>query len=129
MICNIENCVNTNIAAKGLCWKHYRRFLKTGDTRDPFPNKGKLCKVENCLRDAKAKGMCFKHYSKIKKYKNPKDGRTNKTNKRVSCSITGCELPCKCKHLCANHYSNYRYYKRKFVVQNVKDYFKLKEMT
>lgn len=128
MICSVKNCDNTNLAAKGLCWKHYRRALKTGDTCDPFPNKGKSCSVENCIRDAKAKGLCFMHYSKMKRYQKSSEYRTYENNKLISCCVSGCELPCKCKHLCANHYGNYSYYKRKLVVQDVNDYLKFKEM-
>lgn len=29
--CTIEGCLNTNIAARGWCWKHWRRWRRHGD--------------------------------------------------------------------------------------------------
>lgn len=33
--CSIDGCDGTNIAAKGWCWKHYRRWLRHGDPEHP----------------------------------------------------------------------------------------------
>ena len=130
-VCEIEGCENTNIAAKGLCWKHYRRMLRHDNTDDPdYVNSGKTCIIEGCDESAKLEGMCRKHYSRLKRNGNPtlltreenyKDGDT--------CLINGCNERPRSHRLCHNHYHSYRYHVRKGNLDNVDEYVKRKNET
>lgn len=33
MSCSIDECQSPDYAARGMCWKHYRRWLRHGDPR------------------------------------------------------------------------------------------------
>jgi len=57
----------------------------------------KICKVENCKRDAKARGYCPSHY--LTRY-----------NKKKKCSIDGCKKGHYAKGLCNSHYYLTYYY-------------------
>ena len=61
-ICKIKLC-SSNARARGLCYKHYQRLIKTGTT-DPKPDrKGQPCTVDDCDKPIFCKGMCKTHYT------------------------------------------------------------------
>lgn len=62
--CSVEGC-NGKSHARGLCQKHYRKFMRWGD---PTHNENKpfLCSVEGCTRKARTRGLCKLHYYRLK---------------------------------------------------------------
>lgn len=78
--CREPECDTTDVIAKGLCWKHYRRQLRHGDTstvlswkRNPL-GVTRLCSEPGCDLVHHAKGFCSKHYYEMKKRRNEGDG-------------------------------------------------------
>lgn len=60
--CDIDNC-EAQTQARGMCDKHYRRWLKTGTT-DPKPT---ICTVEGCEQKIRCRAMCDMHYRRLKR--------------------------------------------------------------
>lgn len=51
LACRIQNCGQKNIAAKGLCWRHYGRLLRTGSTDAP--------ECSSCGKRCHKAGLCY----------------------------------------------------------------------
>lgn len=71
--CSVDGC-DIPIVGRGLCEKHYRRFMKYGDpqiTSRLAPGTHIKCSVEGCDRPHLSLGFCNKHYSRFKKYGDP----------------------------------------------------------
>ncbi|WP_287868603.1 HNH endonuclease [Aeromonas sp.] len=64
-ICSIDGCEN-KIKCKGLCSKHYQRFIKHGDA-EAFKSKRFFgCLVPGCNGKHRSKGYCMKHYHRLR---------------------------------------------------------------
>ena len=62
--CTVHKCCNPAIA-KGLCGKHYQRFLRTGKTEVQSSraiNHRRFCAVWGCNEPARCRQMCQGHY-------------------------------------------------------------------
>ena len=62
--CTVENCSGFAVS-KGLCAKHYQRFLRTGTTNlesTRSQNMGLQCAIRGCSEPARTKRMCTMHY-------------------------------------------------------------------
>ncbi len=64
--CIVEECDKQPTAARGWCWKHYKRWYTTGDpTRTlRLSYDGVSCAVEECDRQAAARNWCDMHYTR-----------------------------------------------------------------
>ena len=71
-LCSLEAC-NTKHYAKGLCRKHYVRFLRRGTTQ--LPSKVYVCVIDGCDKPFMAKGMCSMHYARAARCTEPGCGR------------------------------------------------------
>ncbi len=99
-------------AARGLCWQHYRRELRHGNTDDPnYINSGKICNVEGCEKDAHNKGLCQMHLQRYNKYGDVHHVSNMRGKMDPVCRINGCEKSTTAQNLCASHYTNYKYHK------------------
>jgi hypothetical protein len=80
IVCSVEDCDRTNIAARGYCRKHYLRFWRHGDptvvlrVRDNGPPS---CHPD---RPYHAKGLCQPCYRALWEQENPE--RTREGNRR-----------------------------------------------
>lgn len=128
-ICEIDGCENTNIAAYGLCWKHYQRARRhNGDVSDPeYVNSGKQCSAPECTEQASNRGLCTKHYVRWMKHGNISTTLRPPSYNGHVCMMRGCEERPRSEQLCHNHYYNYRYHYRKGRYKNVQEY--VNEMT
>jgi hypothetical protein len=112
------------IQARGLCFKHYKRWERhDGNTSDPdYVNKGKGCKIEGCNNDAAYGGICHKHYLRKRKYGDPNAFLSATYEKDEKCLVVGCDHSPRAEFLCHNHYCNYMYHKRLGHLQDVAQY-------
>lgn len=60
--CSVDRCENPT-KARGLCNKHYQRWLRHGDatTRIRYNNSGQ-CKIRGCTAPARSRQLCQAHY-------------------------------------------------------------------
>lgn len=63
--CKIDGC-NIPVKTRGMCQKHYTRWMRTGvaETTTQNENKGKMCIICG-KREAVSKGMCRNHYKQL----------------------------------------------------------------
>lgn len=128
MKCNIQGCDNTNIAARGMCHKHYARQRRHGNTDDPeYINKGKICSVPDCNIEAHTRGLCIKHHVR---WLNHQD--VHMTLKPASyeghvCIIRGCDERVRGEQLCNKHLYNYKYHLKKGNLENIQQYVQFRE--
>lgn len=88
-------------AAKGLCDKHYRRFLKHGDAEHVTVHTPSWCYADGCDKFSKSKGLCDKHYRRQVKHGDP-----NWEPPALSsiCSADNCDKKRVAKGFCSKHY-------------------------
>jgi len=60
--CKVESCERES-RREGLCYPHYKRFIRTGTT-ELYTRK---CSVDGCEEKHGSKGFCWKHYYKLKR--------------------------------------------------------------
>lgn len=127
--CKINGCENTNIAAYGMCWKHYARERRRGTTDDPEYINDKPCSVAGCSETARSQGMCHRHFMRYDRYGDPSVlFKRSKYHPPLPCVMKGCEEPQKSRDLCHKHYYNFLYHKKKGNVEdNIYEYVKFKE--
>ena len=69
--CHVEKCEG-NYRSRGMCNKHYRRYLKHGNVhtvRKPrSPETKKKCSMAGCLTNMVALGFCRMHYTRFRKH-------------------------------------------------------------
>lgn len=66
-ICSIAGCNSTNLAARGWCRKHYRRWQRHGDpltTQQPTRGLYPICTIEDCTKPASRRTWCEMHYER-----------------------------------------------------------------
>jgi|SRR5699024_9507411 len=73
--CSVELCENTNIAAKGMCRKHYRQDLAARSPR---------CSVDGCDNQSIARKMCTSHYWYLTQYGSEHEPKRNFSNPEES---------------------------------------------
>lgn len=122
------------IAARGMCWMHYQRWRRYGNTDAPvYINSGQLCSVDGCESDAKQEGLCYKHLRRIEKYgdphtlKDPSDYEERLPYVKDQCVVPDCDEKLEAKELCYSHYQNYRYHVRRGNVDSIFDYLRLRK--
>ena len=103
-ICSVEGCDKKPVA-KGLCYTHYGRMLRTGSTE--LKNRS-VCKF--CGGEVHHKQMCEHHY--------------NLWLEARVCNIEGCEKRTSAKGLCSYHYSKSRK-KSEVLNDDAKKYYEL----
>ena len=70
-VCTMQECSN-NVVGRGLCNKHYKRFLKYGDPNITKINRGiDICTYDKCEKKYYGLGYCSMHYERFKKYGDP----------------------------------------------------------
>lgn len=75
--CEVAGCngvTGVKGTARGLCDKHYTRFMKFGDVSVSLvdrENKAEICSVDGCAKPRVSKGYCVAHWSKFNKYGDP----------------------------------------------------------
>ncbi len=110
--CTIDGCENEAKAARGLCWKHYRRELRHGNTDDPdYVNSGKICSVEGCEKEAHGKRLCQVHLQRFNKYGDVHHVENLRGQMDPICRIDGCNEETVAHHLCNKHHLNFRYHR------------------
>ena len=77
--CFVADCT-ARVKARGLCSRHYQRFLKTGDPTGVRPARwdGYLvprCSVESCDALSHAGGRCSAHAGRARRHGDPEGGR------------------------------------------------------
>lgn len=68
-LCTVEGCENPT-DTRGMCSKHYRRWLRNGTTdlrRQPRDK----CSVDGCNRKHEARGLCQSHYKRWQRHHDP----------------------------------------------------------
>ena len=70
--CSADGCTNA-VKARGLCSRHYRRYMKYGTPHEPDRRlkEKKKCSIDGCDRWAKARGLCSAHWSRWKRWGDP----------------------------------------------------------
>ncbi|MEC2463828.1 hypothetical protein P9X10_02775 [Bacillus cereus] len=99
-VCKVEDCTNHKIVARGLCSKHYTRFMRHGTCElvtEINSVKGKLCEIDGCSQSQKSKGYCDYHYFKLWQKKKTK-----------VCKVDGCNTKEYTMGYCQKHYSHKR---------------------
>jgi hypothetical protein len=69
------------------------------------PNKGRICQVEGCEKDAIAREYCKYHHAKALTH-----GIIEPIKGWVKCSVDGCETGCRTRGYCSRHYTQIRLY-------------------
>ena len=120
--CIIDGCEKEANAAKGLCWMHYRRDLRHGNTDDPeYINSGNVCSVEGCEKDAQTRGLCTTHLGRHYKHGDVNHIENLRGQMDPECRIDGCTGTTIAHNLCNKHLTNFRYH-RGVKVTDVDDY-------
>lgn len=70
-VCQIKECYNKH-HSKGMCQKHYARFLRTGTIGETEKVK-RICGIEGCEKTVTANGLCMNHYKKEWRIKHGKN--------------------------------------------------------
>jgi hypothetical protein len=124
-ICSIDGC-NGEAKGKGMCWKHYARSRRQGNTDDPnYINSGKTCFLKDCNGKAIAEGMCRKHRYRLLEHGNPHELVRTKTIKGDICLVTGCEDTVRSSVFCNKHYCNYHYHLKRKNISTIPEYLEL----
>ena len=70
-VCSVVNCEKKS-RCKAYCFKHYQRFIKTGDPlKTPTGRehgKRSICMVKGCNGNVEGQGYCIKHYKQVKRH-------------------------------------------------------------
>lgn len=96
MKCKVSGCMNESYC-RGMCKKHYSRFIRTGSTDD---REKKLCSVEGCECKVLAKGYCRKHYDMVRRF-----GEIKQVEHNTICKV--CGEKARSKGFCKRHYADY----------------------
>ncbi|MCC2280958.1 hypothetical protein LKL35_37230 [Streptomyces sp. ET3-23] len=74
--CEVDDCPNTKIKAKGLCPRHYYQQYRTGRTTPGPQTYGRTaCTVPGCGRPHRAKGYCTRCYERhVRKRRHARNG-------------------------------------------------------
>lgn len=124
-ICSIDGCKG-KVAGRGMCWKHYARSRRKGNTDDPeYTNAGKTCFLKDCDGKAIAGGMCRKHRYRLLENGNPHKLERTQTIKGDICLVPRCDKEVKSGVFCHNHYNNYRYHLSRKNIETIPDYLEL----
>lgn len=74
--CSVDGC-QSPVRCKELCYMHYARQQRTGDTGEAKPRyqqaKGQFCSEENCNDPVLSKGLCAIHYDRALRLETRKD--------------------------------------------------------
>lgn len=105
--CSVEGC-STNVEARGWCKKHYKRWLRNGNTA-PRPEQPAICTIEGCPKPTKARTWCAAHYARWSKLGDPLAGPPmRRSGGQAGCSFPGCDREYKAGGYCAGHYAQHR---------------------
>lgn len=110
--CTVEDCAGKRYG-HGYCSLHYQRWRKTGSTDPRAAHVPKVCKVEDCERQANvpgsARGWCASHYQKWQRHGDPAYVRPV-TWGVDPCSIDGCTEVIRGRGWCTKHWTRWRRY-------------------
>ena len=110
-VCSVDECDGPTgkgvpHTARGLCVKHYTRWLRHGDplvTLRNRPAPGTVCSIPGCDQPYFGKGYCGKHHQRLLKYGDPLTVQV-----RVplvgACSVEECGKPIHAVGLCNAHH-------------------------
>ena len=106
-ICKIDSCENPLIIkSRELCSKHYHRWQRYSDPVFIPPKIFKICKIENCNKQAISRGWCLTHYMRWIRHRDPLFERAKKI--RRICKVEGCSLKHDAKGYCNKHYKRFK---------------------
>lgn len=107
--CSVDGCAK-DVAARGWCLMHYKRWRTHGDPSITLITRGKdTCTVEGCDRPYRSGGYCEMHYQRAKTGRDiGPAGMINTHKPKTPCSMDGCEKNAKARGLCHNHYERAR---------------------
>src|SRR2546423_74102 len=93
--CVVEGCEGDKYSPiRGMCRRHYARWLKFGSVEYKLTRFPKVCSVGGCDRKVHGRGLCRTHYNQW----------YDKNEINGSCSIEGCDRAKKIQDLCRLHY-------------------------
>ncbi len=98
--CTVDGC-SARVHGNGLCNRHYRRMMRTGQTdgpengRDGRGRERTQFTCSECDRPAVSRGYCRVHYKRL----------VLDSADRPRCSVDGCDRPVNSKGLCEYHYN------------------------
>jgi hypothetical protein len=118
--CKASRCrTRLNHKTREWCYKHYPSFLhgvynSKGRRMKPLilKNRGKKCKVTDCVFPAHCKELCALHYSRSR---GGYLGTAGYKNVGKQCSEQDCSRPAVCRTLCSKHYWSYTHPPRKYI--------------
>lgn len=90
-ICSILNC-GKDARTRGLCEKHYRQLLGTGERVNVPPRKYVTCSVEGCSNPHLTKGLCAKHNAQRKTKDTQKSRMTPNQSEQLVAWAIGSEI-------------------------------------
>jgi hypothetical protein len=92
------------IAARGLCWGHYRRLMRGGQVGDRplrrYEREKSTCLTEGCTNISLYRGLCRGCYSRLLI-----SGTTQKRERLTKCLFDGCIKSPQRSGYCWNHYN------------------------
>lgn len=111
--CKVNGC-NGVLSGRGMCSKHYQRWMKYGTTEPAQRTAASTCSVEGCDRPVRSRGMCGAHYRRWRLNGttgaatiNPKRGKVPTTNDGL-CTVEGCRKSVRGHGYCGTHYARWR---------------------
>lgn len=99
--CSIEGCGGP-VEAREWCRKHYMRWYRHENTKDPVKQMRQSCKAAGCDRVRNGHGFCKMHYQIA--------WRAGELEHAPRCTIAGCDLPIEAHGLCTAHRRRQRLY-------------------
>ena len=72
------------VHARGLCGKHYMRWLDHGDTALVREAPPETCTIDDCHKPHESRGWCAKHYARFLRYGDPLGKPAPKPNDAIT---------------------------------------------
>ena len=102
-VCCVRGCYRTDMAAKGMCWRHYRYWRQHGHT--DIPPRPIVCCVPHCGKPIHASGFCHFHYSRKIKGISFEQPKYLKNERPPICRVGNCEREARVQGYCDTHYA------------------------
>lgn len=113
MKCSLESCIS-NVYARQMCQKHYRKFLAYGDPnagkRNPNYGSEEVCSVDDCSKSIQARNLCPLHYSRWLRHGNTEISKRVFKYQDRECTLKllngkRCTNVINSKGMCMKHYN------------------------
>ena len=115
-ICIIETCAN-GVDSRGMCTKHYSRWLRHGSAHtlknkrtkaNTEPHGVNKCSIDACENQARSATWCRKHYQRWLRHGDPSAVVRLAPGEIVECTVDGCVKTHYARTYCKMHFERWK---------------------